>query len=157
MRDPFYIPKLVDEYAGAVEDRWVNRVTTGVYLLSHWSKVSVRVVAQPQINSYKNFNYDEDIVSFEWTKDIFMNSLDTAIIKMVEDKYEALDGIEQGGITYLDFYLDEMFNMSDVVITFLHELLKLLVEHINDVKERLTEVPELSRDIPFLVFNGFTK
>ena len=86
-----------------------------------------------------------------------MNSLDTAIIKRVEDKYEDLDEIEQGGITYLDFYLDEMFNMSDVVITFLHELLKLLVEHINDVKERLTEVPELSRDIPFLVFNGFTK
>ena len=86
-----------------------------------------------------------------------MKSSDPDLIKRVEDKYEDLDEIEQGGITYLDFYLDEMFNMSDVVITFLHELLKLLVEHINDVKERLTEVPELSRDIPFLVFNGFTK
>ena len=86
-----------------------------------------------------------------------MNSLDTAITKKVEEEYETLDGIEQGGITYLDFSLDDMFNMSDVVITFLQELLKLLVEHINAVKERLTEVPELSRDIPFLVFNGFTK
>ena len=157
MRDPFYIPKLVDEYAGEVEDRWGNHVTTGVYLLSHWSKVSLHVVAHPQRNSYNNCNDDEYIVSCEWKKEIFLNSLDTAIIKRVEDKYEDLDEIEQGGITYLDFYLDEMFNMSDVVITFLHELLKLLVEHINDVKERLTEVPELSRDIPFLVFNGFTK
>ena len=86
-----------------------------------------------------------------------MNSLDTAIIKRVEDKYEALDGIEQGGITYLDFSLDEMFNMSDVVITLLQELLKLLVEHINAVTERLAEVQALSRRTPLLILNGFTK
>ena len=35
MRYPFVIPKLVDEYSGAVEDRWGNCEATGVYLLSH--------------------------------------------------------------------------------------------------------------------------
>ena len=30
MRDTFIIPDLVDEYVGAVEDRWGNRVVTGV-------------------------------------------------------------------------------------------------------------------------------
>ena len=53
-----------------------------------------------------------------------MNSSDPALIKRIYDKYEALDGIEEGEITYLNIYLDEMFNMSDVVITSLQELLK---------------------------------
>ena len=35
MMNLFNIPTLVDEYFGAVEDRWVNRATTGFYLLSH--------------------------------------------------------------------------------------------------------------------------
>ena len=30
MRDPFIIPALVDEYAGAVKDFWGERVATGV-------------------------------------------------------------------------------------------------------------------------------
>ena len=30
MIDPFIIPALVDDYAGSVEDRWGNRVATGV-------------------------------------------------------------------------------------------------------------------------------
>ena len=157
MMYPFIIPTLLYVYAGAVQDHWGNCVSTGVYMLSQWSKFSLRVVAHHQRNPYKNCNDDEDIDSCECTKELFVNSLDTAITKKVEEEYETLDGIEQGGITYLDFSLDDMFNMSDVVITFLQELLKLLVEHINAVKERLTEVPELSRDIPFLVFNGFTK
>ena len=48
-----------------------------------------------------------------------MNSLDTALIKRVEDKHEAMDGIEQGGVTYLKIAPDEMFNISDIVITLL--------------------------------------
>ena len=92
---------------------------------------------------------------------------------MVEDKYEALDRLEQGGITYLNMALDEMFNMSDVIITFLQEFLKnfardgiakylsenvaLLVQHINAVSECLAEVPALPRDTPLLILTGFTK
>ena len=54
MRGTFIIPTLVDEYAGAIDDRWGERVTTGVYLLSHWSKVSLCVVSQFQRDSYEN-------------------------------------------------------------------------------------------------------
>ena len=35
-RDPLIITTPVDDYAGAVEDLWGNRATTGVYLLSQW-------------------------------------------------------------------------------------------------------------------------
>ena len=37
-RDPLIIPTLLDEYAGAIKDRWGKRAATGVYLLCHWSK-----------------------------------------------------------------------------------------------------------------------
>ena len=74
--------------------------------------------------SYDNFNDNEDIVSCEWTKEFFVISSDPALNKRIEEKYEVLGGIEKRGITYLNIYLDEMFNMSDVVITSLQELLK---------------------------------
>ena len=83
MIDPFIIPTLVDEYAGAVKDRWGNRVETGVYLLSHWSKVSLSNVAQFQRYSYKNCSDNEDILSCEWTKDLFVNSPGPALVEMV--------------------------------------------------------------------------
>ena len=65
MRYPFVIPTLVYYYDGAVEDRWVNRAATGVYLLSNWSKVLLRVVAKSQRDSYKNCSDDKDIASCE--------------------------------------------------------------------------------------------
>ena len=37
-----------------------------------------------------------------------MKSLDTTLIKIVEEKYEALDGLDQEGITYLKIALNEM-------------------------------------------------
>ena len=49
-----------------------------------------------------------------------MNSSDPAFIKRLEDNYEALGRLEQGVIACLKIALDEMFNMSDVVITLLH-------------------------------------
>ena len=72
-------------------------MATGVYLLYRWSNVSLHVVSHPQRNSYGNCNDDEDIVSCEWKKEIFVNSLNPNIIKRLEEKYKELDGIDQGG------------------------------------------------------------
>ena len=57
-----------------------------------------------------------------------MNSPNTALIKRVEKKYGALDGLEQGGITYLKIALDKIFNMSDVAITLIQEFFKKLAQ-----------------------------
>ena len=73
MRDPFIIPTLVDEYAGAAEDLWGDCEATGVYLLYHWLKVLLLVVAQFQRDSYENYGDDDDIISCEWTKELFIN------------------------------------------------------------------------------------
>ena len=173
MRDPFIIPTLVDEYTGAVEDYWENRATTGVYLLHHWLMVSLRVVSHLQRNPYKNCNDDKEIVSCEWTKELFVISSDPALIKRLQEKYEALDGIQQGGIIYHKIVIDDMFNTSDVIITSIQEFFNkfaqdgvakypsenvaLLVQKINSAAERLEEVPELPKDTLLLVLTGFTK
>ena len=83
MKDPFIVPMVVDDYAGAVNDCWGNHAGTGIYLLSHWSKVSLRVVALFQRDSYENFKDDENSVSCEWTKELFINSSYPALIKRV--------------------------------------------------------------------------
>ena len=93
MTYPFITPTLVYEYSGAVEDCWEIRAEIGVYLLSNWSKVLLRVVSQFQRHSYENCSDDEDIVSCKWTKEIFVNSSDPDLIKRVDEKYEALKGI----------------------------------------------------------------
>ena len=99
MRYLFIIPTMVDEYDGALEERWENCAATGVYLLSHWSKVYLCVVSQFQRYSYENFSDNEDIVSCEWKKELFIKSSYPALTKRAEYKYEALDGLGQGGIT----------------------------------------------------------
>ena len=85
--------------------------------MSHWLKVLLHVVSQFQRYSHENCSDNEDIVIYDWTKEIFIKYSDLTFIKKVEEKYEAMGGIEQGGITYPNISLDDMFNMSDVVIT----------------------------------------
>ena len=53
-----------------------------------------------------------------------MNYSYPALIKMAEKKYEELDRLDQGVIKYLKIALDDMFNMSDIVITSIHEFFK---------------------------------
>jgi hypothetical protein len=45
-------------------------------------------------------------------------------VKRIEEKYDQLFEYEQGGITYLKIMLDEMFTMSNMVITSLQKFLK---------------------------------
>ena len=57
------------------------------------------MVAQLQRDSYENCSDDDDIVSCECTKELFINCSYPALIKRVEEKYEALDGLDQEGVT----------------------------------------------------------
>ena len=53
-----------------------------------------------------------------------MNSSNPAIIKSMEEKCEALGGLEQGGVTFLKISLGGIFNMGDIVITSLRKIFK---------------------------------
>ena len=95
-RDQFITPTQLDDYAGAVKYCWGKRALIGVYLLFHWLKVLLHVVAQLQRDSYKNCSNAEEIVSCELTKELFVNSSDMSPIKRVEKKYEELYGLSKG-------------------------------------------------------------
>ena len=87
-------------------------------------EVLLHLIAQFHRDSYENCSDDEDIVSCEWTKELFIKSSYPTTIKRVEENYEALYGIEKGGMTCLNIDLDEMFNISDVVINSLQQFFK---------------------------------
>jgi hypothetical protein len=53
----------------------------------------------------------------EWVKEFLTNSCDINLVKRIEEKFDQLFEYEHGGITYLKIMLDEMFTMSNMVIT----------------------------------------
>ena len=131
---PFIVLALVDEYFLGVEYRWGNRAAAGVNLFKNWSKIYL----QQEINFQRDFCdhcvKNEDIVSCECTLELFANSCSGALIKSIEKKYETLDELEQGGITYQKIEFYEMFNMINVVITYLHEFIR------NFTKDRISNI-----------------
>ncbi len=57
-------------------------------------------------------------------KEFLTNLCDINLVKCIEEKYNKLFEYEQGEITYLKIALDEMFMMSNMVITSLQKFLK---------------------------------
>ena len=72
-------------------------------------------MAQFERDYYNIYNENKDIVSCEWTNYLFVEYLDPALIKKLEDKYKALGGLEKGRVTYLKIDIDNIFNMGDFV------------------------------------------
>ena len=46
-----------------------------------------------------------------------MNSVEAALSQRVDEKFQLIEPIKQGGITYLNFLLDEIFCMTNDVVT----------------------------------------
>ncbi len=59
----------------------------------------------------------------EWVKEFLTNSCNINLVKRLDEKFNQLFEYEQGGITYLKIALDEMFKMSNMVITLLQKFL----------------------------------
>ncbi len=51
-------------------------------------------------------------------------SCDINLVKRIEEMFDQLFEYEEGGITYLKITLNEMFTMSNMVITLLQKFLK---------------------------------
>ncbi len=71
----------------------------------------------------------------EWVKEFLTNSCDINLEKRINEKFDQLFQYEQGGITYLKIALDEMFTMSNMVVTSLQNFLKQFA------KEGIAKVP----------------
>ncbi len=57
------------------------------------------------------------ITSIEWAKSLMMNSCDVLLVDRIGEKFDELDLYEQGGVTYIKIALDEMFTISNTVVT----------------------------------------
>jgi hypothetical protein len=68
---------------------------------------------------------DEDnLTSIKWVKEFLTNSCDINLVKHLDEKFNQLFEYKQRGITYLKNVLDEMFTISNMVITLLQKFLK---------------------------------
>jgi hypothetical protein len=172
MSDPFVIPTLIDHFALSIDDRWGERKTTGVHLLKNWGQLTLQQCRAWQRDS-NDYASAEDLTSMEWARALMMNSCDALLVERIDEKFEELDLYEQGGVTYIKIALDEMFTISNTVVTTLqgffaafsktgiakvpNEDVRAATEQIVAVAERLAEVSALPTEVTVQILEGFTK
>ena len=124
-------------------------------MLVHWSQINLAVTITFQCNT-NSFALEEDMTSSDWVNNILTNSIKSELKQQVDEKFDKIDPLEQGGITHLIFFLGEMFCMTNDAVTALQKLLKTFLEevlsktvgenvleadaHIKAVSERILEV-----------------
>ena len=64
------------------------------------------------------------MTSSDWMKGLLLNLSEATFSQRVDNNFQQLEPLEQGGITYLRFLLDEMFCMTNDVVTALKSFLK---------------------------------
>jgi hypothetical protein len=117
MFGPFIVPPWIDPDAISVLDCWGDRKANGIDITKHWSQVLLKHVCAWQRDTFDWCTYDNDLTSMEWVKEFLTNSCDINLEKRIDEKFDQLYEYEQGGITYLKIALDEMFTMSNMVVT----------------------------------------
>ena len=96
-------------------------------LLDHWSQVSLVEVLTLQRDS-NEYASGEDMVSSDWIKDLLTNSSADELNQRVDEKFEKLEPLEKDGISQLKVQLDEMFCITNNVVTALQIFLKRFAE-----------------------------
>ena len=102
-----------------------------------------------------------------------MTSREATLSQSVEEKFQQLEPLDQGVITYLKFLLHEMFCVTNYVVTELQSFLKAFADEgltktvggnvsedslqVKAVSERLSEVNQLPLEAPTYVLQGLTK
>ena len=82
------------------------------------------------------------MTSIDWVKDLMINSSEAELKQRVDEKFEKLKSLEQGGIFYLKFMLDEMLCMMEDVVDVLQTFLKNFSEEgiLKTVDENVSEI-----------------
>ena len=95
---------------------WWGGETTKSDMLVHWSQINMAETIAFQRNT-SSFASEQDMTSSDWVKDLLTNSSKAELKQRVDEKFENIDPLKQGGITYLKFFLDEMFCVTNDVVT----------------------------------------
>ena len=64
------------------------------------------------------------MTSSDWVKDLVMDSSEAKLKQRVDEKFDKIKSLEQGGITYLKFMLNKMFFMTNNIVAALQTSLK---------------------------------
>jgi hypothetical protein len=134
MSDPFVIPMLINPDAISVEDCWAEGKLTGVHLLKNWGKLTLQQCCAWQQDSF-DYASLEDLTSIEWAKSLMMNSCNALLVKQINKKFEDLFLFEQGIENYIKLVLEEMFTISNTVVTALQCFFE------NFAKDGIAKVP----------------
>jgi hypothetical protein len=102
-----------------------------------------------------------------------MNSCDVLLVDRIDKKFDELDLYKQGGVIYIKIALDEMFTISNTVVTTLqgffevfakdgiakvpNEDVRAATEQIIAVAERLAKVSALPSESTHHILEGFTR
>ncbi len=102
-----------------------------------------------------------------------MNSCDVLLVDRIDKKFDELDLYDQSGVTYIKIALDEMFTISNTIVTTLqgffeafakdgiakvpNEDVRAATEQIIAVAERLAEVSALPSESICHILEGFTR
>jgi len=170
LKDILMIAALQNPEGTHAKFRWGGD-NTKIYILEHMTDVALEVIIlwQKDINLYS----DCDAESSEWLNDLLVNSCSDELNLRIDEKLSLLPDIEQGGIVRLKLMLDEMFFMSEDVVTALQhwfenfatigpsktagENISVLMQQVTSCAERLAAVGQLPLDTPTHVLSGLTK
>jgi hypothetical protein len=134
MSDPFVIPTLINPDALSVEDCWAERKLIGVHLLKNWGNLTLQQCCAWQPDSF-DYASLEDLTSIEWAKSLMVNSCDALLVERINKKFEDLSLYKQGGVTYINLVLDNMFSISNTAVATLQGFFE------NFAKDGIAEFP----------------
>ncbi len=84
--------------------------------MKNWGKHTIQQCCAWQQDSF-DYASLEDLTSIEWAISLMMDSCDALLVERINKKFEDLSPFEQGGVTYIKLALDEMFTISNTVVT----------------------------------------
>ena len=111
---PFVIWKPRNITAANIGDCWEDE-SIGLNLMDHPSQFTMTKVCQWQKDFLGYGNVDDDTESIKLDIKCFQNSCHSTLLIQVNERYDAIDLIEQGGIVYLKIAFDLMFVMTHEV------------------------------------------
>ena len=84
MRDPFWIPSMLDTITDDTSLMWGDS-TTSMDMIHHWSQINLDETKDFQRNT-NMFASEEGMASSDWMKDLLVNSSEAALTQRVDEK-----------------------------------------------------------------------
>ena len=121
----FIIPKFINKYNSVVPipenaPQWGQKESC-LTIFEFWTRFTLDDIKLYQVDLYKYADDYEYIVSCEWVMELMTNSFTPDLNKCIDETFNSLEEMDQGGITFVKIALDEIFVMINYGISGLHK------------------------------------